>query len=811
MSEEHTQYASTILVSKLPVETSQYIGLRFQANNLFNDELMRLLSDLKTTEDRYASDLQKLLSRGSGISTAARARLGVADDMDVVGQVAPLWNSVLATLGAKVETAEHFSATLHRDVLHELNNFSHRDARHKETGKLVNTLATMATRLEQPRGEHGTKDERDWSSKAPYILESFENYDLIRLSVLRDVFLKMQTTWGDQLGAIIKASEKSTELLLNFDPHDEIVRFSELAISTSLSARAPMASPTANSFGGRVASTSSIATTGSPNNPSQLMNGFTGAPQKSQNRLKSKVGSIFSRKKKDKKGSALQEVPETARERSDPVPALSRTLSVASTRRHQSREQSSQRESTRENRDQGFREQSLKDQREPNREQALREPELRQSFGKASSERGSFAPLQPTIKMVNDQKALPNPVPAQPQPTILPVEDSQLFEVKRSSIAQAPAPPPARKNTIKLDGSHVSGDRNVDHSVDRSVVGETNDLRDISASEEDTSVGELPSRINLQKRKEIHSTLFHDLPAANPTNRDSVMISRPPSISTSGLVSQNTGSTLLSKPAMFLHSTLDIEGLSASVAEVVNASFKEGVQVKAQTIGEIAFCYKGEILPQSLRLQFDNFAGLGQTLVNPQLLHQVSDHEFLIDPALIHLRSLGALKYQLKSDVAVAPVVVLPVWRFEAHQASVMLMVKLAPEFAAKVPESGVTLHNFIVSVSIAGAPTSSASSRPQGSFNKEKSRITWKYSEPLTLSATKEERLVARFMTDGLTHEGEHGVQIKFSLSSEDSPNSLGGNVQMASAVVTDQGETSFAVVPSYTSVCAGSYNGFA
>lgn len=66
--------------------------------------------------------------------------------------------------------------------------------------------------------------------------------------------------------------------------------------------------------------------------------------------------------------------------------------------------------------------------------------------------------------------------------------------------------------------------------------------------------------------------------------------------------------------------------------------------------------------------------------------------------------------------------------------------------------------------VNIAGTESTSALSKPQGTFNREKNRITWKFKEPLTISRDGENvKLIGRFMTNGQGFEPSDGVMLKF------------------------------------------------
>lgn len=129
------------------------------------------------------------------------------------------------------------------------------------------------------------------------------------------------------------------------------------------------------------------------------------------------------------------------------------------------------------------------------------------------------------------------------------------------------------------------------------------------------------------------------------------------------------------------------------------------------------------------------------------------------------------------------------VWKFEDHQASVMLNLKLNHQYASEL-----TLENVIVSVALSpSVATLSASSKPSGSFNKDLNRITWRLDSQIHLSYEKGETLVARFQTNGRGTEHESGIQLKFSIV----------NPPSSTEVFLNGSE-----VPSVSSLVSGSYS---
>ncbi|GAV54236.1 hypothetical protein ZYGR_0AK07380 [Zygosaccharomyces rouxii] len=218
---------------------------------------------------------------------------------------------------------------------------------------------------------------------------------------------------------------------------------------------------------------------------------------------------------------------------------------------------------------------------------------------------------------------------------------------------------------------------------------------------------------------------------------------------------------------VFQHSSLESSsayGLNASIAEVISCTFREGILVDSQLIGELALNYisnhaMNTPLPIEINLKIDKASSFSKMVLNQAFIQRTEPEFFKVNPLFIDGRTLGAVKYSMNNPSP--PVTIQPVWRFEPHQASVVLTIKFSPTVPLEVSE--LVLEDVAVFVSIAGAETDSALSKPQGSFSKEKKRIAWRFKEPLVLRRNGEERLIARFITDRTASESENGVSTKF------------------------------------------------
>lgn len=231
---------------------------------------------------------------------------------------------------------------------------------------------------------------------------------------------------------------------------------------------------------------------------------------------------------------------------------------------------------------------------------------------------------------------------------------------------------------------------------------------------------------------------------------------------------------VIKHPELLTSEALESYALRASIVEQINANVTE-THSDVSVNGEVAIAY----VPSSsahttdylqVRLldasPFSKFGANPSAVINPpsspseNSLYNVNAH------AVKGRTSLG-FKYSLTPDAAVQslPLVITPIWRFEPQQARLMLSIKLAPHF----PGEAATLTGGVFSVSVDGANTLGAQSKPVGSFSPERRRITWRLgdTEPFILRKDAEQRLLCQFKTDGVVHPAATGVEARFTLTS--------------------------------------------
>ena len=231
------------------------------------------------------------------------------------------------------------------------------------------------------------------------------------------------------------------------------------------------------------------------------------------------------------------------------------------------------------------------------------------------------------------------------------------------------------------------------------------------------------------------------------------------------LVAKDTGASMVRNLAaagdLFKHADeLQVPGLNVSIAEVVNVSFKNDQIVRKQLIGEVAFNYiphtDASDLLHPLTVTIPNV--FDKTILNQQYVQAKSDNEYVVDTLKIVSKTLGGVKYLKKLDSV--PILMHQVWKFEEHQASLLVSLKLNPDYASVLELSGVV----VVATRTDAVRAVSAASKPPGTFSADHNRITWRLND-LTLTSEKSQTLIARFQTNGKGEENDAGIQLNFTV----------------------------------------------
>ncbi|KAH3670492.1 hypothetical protein OGAPHI_001007 [Ogataea philodendri] len=767
---EQVVYSSTLLFGKSPQESMEAVKLRQVQLKTINHELAEWLTAYGRLKLQYVDQLKALLKKGDTLlSGEANPKLHNST-IDSLGLAAPMWNSVLNTIHKEAEMFDTSTRKMGRDMIAPLKVFGRQnDSNLIEMDDLISLAASISG---QDSSGNASTLRTEWSERAPYFFEIFEQYDYNRLVLLKDVFSNYQADVSDVLTAFKKVNETGLEHTLSFSPTDEIQRFCDAAAAKSLPIEltkqaAPVKKAQESEFTNtpkpshrksRILSLASSKTEPASPTKSRQPSVSSVSPEKKpkeKHRLRSRFGTMLrgGRKKKSDLGSSTIAESETSSVISSPSNAATAAIGAS---------------------------QSSIAERSAPQHAPVPEPvaEPAQPVPPAQT--------QPVSKQVPQQNAESEPARA---PTATPIANGYptMQPTKRSnSVASelttnSSIQPSYRGSTSSFAfPSSGTAPTTAPEPVQKSVVAPA----PVAAPEHTSEPAPPPvpsSRKHTVPEPGSGPRLPHGSAPAPPQQR---RISTLGSTLEQAQIAPNaTGSTLLSKTntgngglssGQIHHPSLTQPGLNASVVEIYNASFKDGQLTRSNVIGEVAFSYildeNTKKIPAKIELNLTSAGPLPNFMANPVFIQQSQEQPNLftiLDPSQIHLRTVGGLKYMLNSSKP--PIIVQPIWKHEPNQSTVIISVKPADELLPLLASNSLELSNLMVSVSITGAHSSSAATKPAGSFNREKNRVTWNLTgTPFVFSASHtEERLVARFVTSGLAKEADAGIQLRFTINS--------------------------------------------
>lgn len=829
MAQERTEYFS-ILTAKQPYEATEAIRIRLSQAKLVNRNFYLLFKEIKDLKKNYSQQLRKIIAENEDLNKILLKQMldnqvltneELANfNFNSLGEIQDLWSTIIHELTNDLNSTNELYNVLNNQVVKLLKDNTEHDINWNESKKLHTRLSQIAATIDlcQRKGDNSTRLENannQWASEVPYLVEVFETLDYNRLQTIKDCLLSYQTGYSDYLLSTSSDSENVMAKFLEFEPKNEISRFARDASaynfilseatmtgnqgqdnkkndvqSKKQQNRKSSFSNTVNRF---TSSSTVVHHDMMDNQFSDSSNNKSLKGKKSSNKLKNRVSSIFGKKNLLKNRKSQHLAKEDKIDERDSISSSTDRLPENSRRSfNQRRHSNSQVGPDTSNISNRSSRQSLKKQAEGQQHSntitskppaASSTPQLQQP---PSSHSNDMAPIMEFDRSQSTQETSQSSPftmaqsPLQPQQKFKPLPLSPVEQASQSSQQQqqhqqqqelptpsstlsnenapvniqAPAVPPSRKQTISRDiPAHINSHASA-----------------VATNPYFQQQGQQQQQQQQQRAMSmISSQLTGELNQLNP---------------------QATGSsTSLQGQSMFQHitDTNSTSGLNASVAEIINATFKEGVLYSSKLIGEVALGYipKGDSteIPVGINMKINNANKFEKIVLNQAFIEQVDEENFKLNPQFIESRVLGAIKYSIEDNLP--PIVIHPVWKFEVHQASVVLTIKIAPFVPESIKE--IVLEDVVVYATVEGAPVQSALSKPQGSFSKEKSRITWRFDQPLVLNRdSNDERLIARFMTDGAARESPNGISLKFTIRTDDQNGSssynLGSNIKIES-----------------------------
>ncbi|CAG8603444.1 37246_t:CDS:10 [Gigaspora margarita] len=195
-------------------------------------------------------------------------------------------------------------------------------------------------------------------------------------------------------------------------------------------------------------------------------------------------------------------------------------------------------------------------------------------------------------------------------------------------------------------------------------------------------------------------------------------------------------------------------GFNASILETVNIISKGGDVTKLLVTGEISITYNDSTIRDNsmpIRVRINNFDTLEKAVPNTSYLSSVSEVAGVYDLNIGLLSQAGStpvvvMKYQLRIDPqyksAFVPLHVIPKWKCEPNQTSLVVSYEVNPEFRL----SG-TLSELSFMVPVDGE-VKTVQSKPTGVWSVEKQRMYWQVSNADLATPCEPKKILARFET---------------------------------------------------------------
>lgn len=843
---EDSEFATTILTSTSPEDVANFLPQALAASSgLVQKKLVVWFTNYVNMLMRYNLDLNVLVSNG---------REFFAESEDEFGSLEKIWNCVASCVMSQITVNDSLIRVIKNDVIHPFSAMFKEDFKYSEL--LVNSeeLVEMRQHLNDADGAY------NWNVKAPAILSNLENFKRFEKNVVFNGFLAYMNTVNSKTASMLNKNENAVNFILKeFDLDNEMKKYTQHMINTRAPpAPAPVhhahgghPTPQRLSSHGGSSRTSLHSSASAASTPS--------APKK-KSKLRSKMGSILGRKKKSSNLKMSDTIPENESVASVPsrqnTVGARTSIYTSLTYNRGSYAEASQISPTKHS----FAASKPKAAPEPKAIAEVPTPARRTlSFAEpthayeSESDRGfpsmASAPLEPMMPVEGNLQSKTTPT-ADIAPAESPLAATHSGAVSSPNVVKysssdedSDVPEDINGNKVGMLQAHnLEHPPKLDTDSDFRSRNTSSGKYSFEYGDEEASISNTPTHtprvasgtgfptgtsaaVKENASAEIAEAVapavsqqasarppppppparkVHPVPDTDSHKHDIVSndfrhlhnaresFIQPHSDRRPFLQTQTTGNSMFKHKEYFKHfGQAEVsEGLNTSVAEILNVTFKGGVAVKSQVLGEIAFNYNSEEPLGSYNVRVPT--KFSRFLLNEQVMKQTGEDSFSLNLLSITGRTLGGIKYTMDLDAAFIPVIVKQVWKFEPHQASLIIKISLNPSY-----KTSISLENFVISAALDTSVTStSASSKPEGSFNKDLNRITWRYSNPLVLSpSSPEEKLIARIMTDGQARESINGVQAKFTVH----------NLPFSFVQILDSNDND---VPSVRSLSSGNYS---
>ncbi|KAG5439591.1 hypothetical protein PCANB_002167 [Pneumocystis canis] len=211
------------------------------------------------------------------------------------------------------------------------------------------------------------------------------------------------------------------------------------------------------------------------------------------------------------------------------------------------------------------------------------------------------------------------------------------------------------------------------------------------------------------------------------------------------------------------------EGLNFSIIEVVNACIKNNEPIEFTIQGEIAFSCTQKIIFENffpkLAIQINGSENFLKIMFNKNILKNTSNNP---PRYLLNFQQLSQmtpiLRYQIIINInktSFQPILVTSQWKHIYGESSIIITYRKNPFFFQS--ESTLVLQDLSFIVGPENVLIKACQTKPEGTFYKRQNKLIFSLGNKI-LCNEKEEKLFAKFETDGLASESSINVIWKIS-----------------------------------------------
>ncbi|CAN8101847.1 unnamed protein product [Discula destructiva] len=792
-----------MLANLQPTQTSQVVNERLKRINKVNTEIADWLQERRRIEEQYAAGLRKLLV------------FKVPNASSDLGIFHPSWDMILKASDAAAASHQLFAQRVDKDVEQALRQFQNRkEVQNMHT--MSTNLTTMARELDDAKekveklSRKGGKASAlkvdtatarlesassQWESQAPFILETLQALDEQRCNHLRDVLTQFETHEVDQSDRLRVAANDALATILEANTATEVENFATRVTGgrVRLDKRPPSERTTTTT---RQNTSTNVPTreSTSTNNQQPPSTADSSLPppstsfsqmddnrsnhslqeEKSESKLRSRIGTVFGRRRQSvhggfgqlspgkERGGAFQQRASSSHGRSSPH-ASSSNLAPSAGRLDALEE--------------------TPDTPGVPTTDAAAATNGTNGTGFSNAHANLFNGA--TAEDIFDAPPPPGPPPSHLNKQAEPAKDQDGFTI-----------PPAANDPISQAQREAASEAGEDQvfklSIQNSPIAEEDpDASKAALANVASSLSTLgaPARRTgtVRGRRDVRNTIYMPLSVPNaPTDTSgslgvseptqnlppspalpgagSSMSSRPSAIHT--LTSENsvtgTSDTNSIRSANSLggmshgkHPDLTALGLNSSIVETVSASFEGGSLKSVKINGEIAFAYNGDGMVSEARetIRINDFPSLDAIGPNRIFVSSTATpDEFTLDVSHIPSKiPTPGFTYRVHADDPTSdfatrcPLIVHPAWKPTGDKLGLVLQYKLNPEFLHN--SEPVLLRGVTFVATYEGARASGVQTKPTGVHLKEKHLVYWRLGDVTLQPGSDWQKIICRII----------------------------------------------------------------